>query len=118
MDEVISTALGRPVEISDLALDGDKSPERIRIACDRIARLLVELYLSGGLTWAQADTAANHIFLLMVRDCGDRVPDYAWDVYLAFDAGECTAPGGDATTKPLIEQIVARYASSQGSPEP
>jgi hypothetical protein len=75
------------------------------------ARRLVELYLSGSLTWEQAATAANHIYLLMVRECGDRVPDYAWDVYLAFDAGECIAPGGDATTRPLIEQIVTRYAT-------
>jgi hypothetical protein len=111
MDELISTALRRPVEVSDLALQGDNSAEEIRIACDRFARRLVELYQSGSLTWKQADTAANHIYLLMVRQCGDRVPDYAWDVYLAFDAGECIAPGGDPTTRPLIEQIVTLYAT-------
>jgi hypothetical protein len=41
----------------------------------------------------------------MVQHCGDRVPDYAWEVYLAFDAGECHGPGGDAITRPFIEAI-------------
>ena len=115
MDELISMALRRPVEMSDFAFQGDPSPEEVRAVCDRFACRLIEHYLSGSLTWVQADTAANHIYLLMVRDCGDRVPDYAWDVYLAFDAGEHAAPGGDATTRPLIERIVTQYGPS---PEP
>lgn len=97
----IVSALGRQLQTSYGRSFGEKSLRHMV----RFAETIV------------TESPANHIFLLMVRDCGDRVPDYAWDVYLAFDAGECTAPGGDATTKPLIEQIVTRYAPSQGSPE-
>lgn len=110
MDALISVAIRRVLQIPDLGLDVEKSPERVRAFCDGFARRLVELYLSRHLTWADADAAANNIFSLMVEECGERVPDYAWEVYLAFDAGECTEPGGDATTRPLVEAIVARYA--------
>lgn len=108
MDALIWKSIGRALEIADLGLE-DTSPERVRAFCDTFSHRLVALYLGGQLTWLQADAAANNIYVLMVRDCGGRVPDYAWDVYLAFDAGEYRTPGEDATTRPLIEEIVARY---------
>jgi hypothetical protein len=58
------------------------------------------------------DAAANHIFNLMIQHCGDRVPVYAWEVYLAFDVGECTALGGDAITRPLIEDIARKFTGA------
>jgi len=105
MDSFIPTAIARPLQLPDLNLGDTVSPQEVRAFCDAFARRLVERCLTGGLTWADADLAANHIFELMVQHCGDRVPDYAWEVYLAFDAGECTAPGGDAITRPFIEEI-------------
>ena len=113
MDAFISTAIARPLQVSDLNLGDTVSPRGVRAFCDSFARRLVERYLAGSLTWSDADIAANHIFELMIQSCGERMPGYAWDVYLAFDAGECTAPGGDATTRPLIEAI--RQKSSEGS---
>lgn len=100
----------------DLGLDA-ATPERVRAFCDAFSRRLIEFYLGGQLSWVQADAAANNIYELMVKDCGDRVPDYAWEVYLAFDAGESTSPGEDATTRPFIEAIAAQYAADRRSQE-
>ena len=111
MDALISVAMERALGVADLASGTEKSPEAVRTFCDTFARRLVDLYLDKHLSWAHADAAANNIYSLMVQECGDRVPDYAWEVYLAFDTGECTPPGGDAVTRPLIEEIVARHAT-------
>jgi hypothetical protein len=57
------------------------------------------------MTWADADIAANNFYELMITRCGGTVPTYAWDVYLAFDTGECTPPGGDLVTRPILEAL-------------
>jgi hypothetical protein len=112
VDSFILAAIAGPLQLSDLNLGDNASPQQVRTFCDSFARFLVQKYLAGDLSWADADAAANHIFDLMIQHCGDRVPDYAWDVYLAFDVGECTAPGGDAITRPLIEDIARKRNSS------
>ncbi|MEJ1961166.1 MAG: hypothetical protein WDO56_06345 [Gammaproteobacteria bacterium] len=112
MNLLISAAIARPLQLADLNLTGTSPPQEVRAFCDSFARLLVQRYLTGDLSWSDADAAANHIFDLMVQHCGDRTPDLAWDVYLAFDAGECTAPGGDAVTRPLVEGILRKFAVS------
>ena len=61
--------------------------------------------MKGDLAWADADVAMNHLSTLMMRHCGERLPDYGWSVYLAFDAGEYQRPGGDAVTKPLLAAL-------------
>jgi hypothetical protein len=108
VDTFISTAIARPLRLPDLNLGTTVAPQEVRAFCDAFARRLVEQYLTGALTWENADLAANNFFELMIQHCGDRVPDCAWDVYLAFDAGECTLPGGDAVTRPLVEEIARK----------
>jgi hypothetical protein len=109
VDAFISMSIVRPLQVSDLNLGDTISPQEMRVFCDSFAHRLIERYLSGSITWSDADLAVNNIYVLMVQNCGDQVPEYAWEVYLAFDAGECIAPGGDATTRPLIEAMkVAR----------
>jgi hypothetical protein len=117
VDSLLATATERPLELADLNLGDTPSPQDVRAFCDSFARLLVDQYLRRDLPWTDADTAANHIFNLMIQHCGDRVPDHAWEVYLAFDAGECTPPGGDAITRPLIEEVTRRSATSAGRVE-
>lgn len=112
MNSLLATAIARPLKLADLDLGEASSPEDVRAFCDSFAYALVDRYLRGDLPWTDADIAANHIYELMIQHCGDRVPDYAWDVYLAFDVAECTSPGGDTITRPLIEDIARRYGTA------
>jgi hypothetical protein len=88
MDQVLKIAAERALELEDLGVESDASPATVRRACDRIARELVAQYESGAIDWEKADRVANNFHLLMVNHCGGRVPDYAWDVFLAFDESE------------------------------
>src|SRR5690606_40063309 len=71
-------------------------------------RRLVTRYLLNDLSWEDADMAANNICLLMIKDCGGRVPDYAWDVYLAFDEGEIGDRGDSFTRERILERSEER----------
>ena len=102
MDTLISNAVERPLTVDDVEPQRSTLGCSLGNLCDAFARRVVERYLRGDLLWSDADAAMNHIFTLMTRHCGERVPDYGWSVYLAFDAGEYQKPGGDAVTRPLL----------------
>lgn len=95
MDAHIARAVERRLTIEDVG-GGD-----VGAFCDAFACRVVERYLAGDLPWPDGDMAMNNIFSLITRDAVSH-PDYAWQVYLAFDAGEYVAPGGDAVTRPMI----------------
>jgi hypothetical protein len=105
LNHLLELALARPLTAPDLGLGDTATPEGVRSACDAFAGELAECYLSNRLTWADADLAANNFYELMIARCGGTVPTYAWDVYLAFDTGECTPPGGDLVTRPILEAL-------------
>jgi hypothetical protein len=94
--------------MDDFALSDGAQPEAVRSACNHFAAYLAHLYLLGKLFWVDGDNVANNFFSIMIENCEGRVPDFAWDIYLGFDAGECTPPGGDAVTRPLIEAALER----------
>jgi hypothetical protein len=105
LNHLIDLALARPLGALDLGLDDTATPAHVRSACDAFAGQLAEGYVSNRITWADADRAANNFYELMITRCGGTVPTYAWDVYLAFDTGECTPPGGDLVTRPILEAL-------------
>ncbi|HTR55620.1 MAG TPA: hypothetical protein VMJ10_33315 [Kofleriaceae bacterium] len=111
MDEKIALAIARFPKVltrSDVGLD-DSPPHAVRAFCDAYARRVAERYLAGDLSWTDGDVAINEIFALMTQECGNSTPDYAWDVYLAFDGGEWVQPGkpgGDEYTRPRILALV------------
>ena len=105
MNQLLNLALTRPLNCQDLGLEDTATPERVRSACDAFAGELAQNYLANRITWSDADLAANNFYELMITRCGPRVPTYAWDVYLAFDTAECTSPGGDAVTRPILEAL-------------
>ena len=109
LDQCIDFALERPLWLDDLELGSDPPAEAVKAFCDAFAYRLVERYFAGELSWSDADAVANHYFNLMIQHCGTRMPDYAWDVYLAFDEGEFGDPGGDAFTRPRLMEIQSKY---------
>jgi len=103
IDEKINTALTRSLALDDVGLT---TPEAARAFCDEFARRVASRYLADELSWPDGDQVMNNIFPLMTMECGSVLPEFAWDVYLAFDAGEI-APGGDAVTRPLLVKALA-----------
>lgn len=104
MDYHIATAMERQLVLADIGLTAADPSNAVMKFCDDFCRRVVVRYLLNELSWEAADTAANNIYLLMIKDCGGRVPHYAWDVYLAFDEGEI-GDRGDSFTRPRILEI-------------
>jgi len=77
--------------------------------CDHFAKEVARAYLAEELSWLDADTAMNSLsgyFFGLPKEIP--FPDYAFGVFLAFDAGEVLeAPENERVTK---EQLVALHA--------
>jgi len=110
MDQEIILAMDRPLTLED-AGSIDNVPEAVKEFCDAFCRRLVERYIAGSLSWDEADTAVNNIYLLMIGHCGRRMPDYAWEVFVAFDEGEI-GNRGESFTRPKIVEIQQRYQNA------
>ena len=105
MDQYIATAMSRILTLTDIKEMAHEDVQSVRDFCDAFSKRVAVRYLQDDLSWEQGDAVMNHLFNLMISHSGNRVPDFAWEVYLAFDAGEYMEPGGDATTRPLINKL-------------
>jgi hypothetical protein len=105
-------ALDRPLSLDDLGLGSSPDPEVVKAFCDAFAEHLVQQYFSNSITWQDADAVANHYYSLMIQHCGTRMPDYAWDVYLAFDEGEMDSRG-DSFTRDRLNAVQGKYGRAQ-----
>ncbi len=72
--------------------------------CDHVALLIARGYLEGQISWLAADAAINHLYPVML-EC-PVVPECAWGIYDAFDAGEyhpdSPTLSDDEVTKPIL----------------
>ena len=108
VEKEFKLALDRPLSLDDLDLGSSPAPEIVKSYCDAFAEHLTQKYLSNRVTWPEADAVANHYFNLMIQHCGKRMPDYAWEVYLAFDEGEIDGRG-DSFTRERLKDIQSKY---------
>jgi hypothetical protein len=108
VDRHIDLARERPITIDDVGLGANPQVESVRAFCDAFAQRLVDRYVAGDLSWPDADAVANHYYGLMIQHCGRQMPNYAWDVYLAFDEAEID-DRGDAFTRPRLAEIQRKY---------
>lgn len=83
--------------------------------CDRFARMTAELYLAGTMSFDEADGAINalHAYVCSGPWEMDLLPEFSWQVYLAFDAGEFDhgVPRRDPIaelTNPRLKKLLAR----------
>jgi hypothetical protein len=70
MDKYISLAVKQGptmLHLGQIDLGNSPAPESVGEWCNSFARRVAERYLSGGLTWDQADVAANSMFQLMTK---------------------------------------------------
>ena len=87
-------------------------PERF---CNAFARLSAEMYVTRELSYDEADGAVNALnwYSSMGPWGMDLLPEFSWQVYLAFDAGEHSHGGQipDAArqiTLPRLQELLAR----------
>lgn len=83
--------------------------------CDAFARLSAEMYLAGEISFEEADGAVNalHWYSSMGPWGMDLLPEFSWQVYLAFDAGEHSHGGKVPAsalqiTIPRLQVLLAR----------
>jgi hypothetical protein len=109
VDSYIDLAVERQLRLEDIGLGPDPGEASVKSFCDEFAQRLVQRYFSNDLSWEDADAAANHYYLLMIHHCGSKLPDYAWEVFIAFDEGEIDERGDGITRERLVE-IQRKYA--------
>lgn len=83
------------------------------VFCDLFAKEVATSYLGGTLTWTEGNAAMNalsgYFFLHLPKE--SLFPDYAYAVFLAFDAGETSEePDNERITK---EQLGALHAKAK-----
>jgi hypothetical protein len=110
VDALLEIAAQRMLTLGDLGLS-DSGPEAVRAKCDLIATRLAERYLSGSLGWADADILVNNLYDLMFLHSGSRVPEFAWDIFLAFDEGEVD-DRGDSYTHPRVTELMRKNGAA------
>ena len=76
--------------------------------CDQVALLIARGYLEGQTPWLVADAAINHLYPVML-ECPE-IPNCAWGIYKAFDAGEYhpdspTLSDDEVTKSILLAQV-------------
>src|SRR5690349_669843 len=76
--------------------------------CDCFAKQVVREYTDGELPWRDAEVAMNALsgFFFLQLPNGAGFPDYAFGVFLAFDAGE-TEADPEPVTKAHLERLHA-----------
>ncbi len=111
MDAILEIAAERDLRLEDIGMNASAAPEIVRAKCDEVAAALVEGFMSRTIDWPKADAIANHIFDLMIQHCGGKVPDYAWDVYLAFDESEI-GDRGDPHARLRISEVISKYVAT------
>jgi len=90
---------------------------------DHISSQIAERYLSGEISFTYADSVLNGLFEIILQGSDGRMAsDLAWEIYLAFDAGEYNHHGdGPETdpeskyTRPLLVEALRGYKNKKGA---
>jgi hypothetical protein len=78
------------------------------------AREVAEGYLDGKYSWEFGDTVMNNLYSCAYVFSDLCLPDFAWNVFAAFDEGEYIHTGespeldGEPRTKALLLQLIER----------
>lgn len=75
--------------------------------CTAFAHLVATSYMSGKLTFDFADRAMNELFSYSYTDDDRGMPDFAWQVFNAFDQGEFQHPHDSADVDPEVKYTKA-----------
>jgi len=83
--------------------------------CNEFSNRVAHEYHAGRLSFEDADCAMNHLFAFAFSNLPHGLPEYAMDVFLAFDDGEFHHSGDsddvtpeDKYTRPQIQAIMDR----------
>ena len=108
LDRLIELAFDRTPTLAEV--EEVASSQRISVdeMLDQLARRVAERYLEGVYSFGDADMAMNNLFAWATAVTGTGLPEFAWKVFGALDAGEFLRPGepddqqGEALTRTLL----------------
>ena len=112
LDRLIELAFDRMptlAEVEDVASSQRISAEEV---LDRFARRVAERYLDGVYSFGDADMAMSNLFGWGTAVTGTGLPEFAWKVFGAFDAGEFERPDvpedqqGEGLTRALLAECL------------
>lgn len=81
--------------------------------CDQVALLIAHRYLAGQVSWPTADAAINYLYPVML-EC-PVIPECAWDIYEAFDAGEYHPGSPELSDDHVTRTILLAHIDGQRS---
>ncbi len=85
--------------------------EPTNVFCNRDAQMVTDAYLKGFVSWLAADAVVNHLYPFIL-ECA-AVPEYAWGVYEAFDAGEYHPDTPQLTDDAVTKSALLAQAGGQ-----
>jgi hypothetical protein len=108
LDRLIEVAFARTPTSAEIEEAANSERIPMEEALDRFARRVAERYLDGVYSFGDSDMAMNNLFAWSTAVTGSGLPEFAWKVFGAFDAGEFTRPGvpedqqGELLTRRLL----------------
>lgn len=114
IDSIISEGLGGTIDIDAFSAFAERQNSSFDDLCNRVALTIARRFHDSVMTYDDADRVANALSTIMiaqlVKEVDARLPEPAWPIYLAFDAGEYDRGDGsnpvERFTWPLIKEIL------------
>jgi hypothetical protein len=112
LDELIAAADEGPISDSMVTDAAAAAGASISEAIDLLARRVTDRFMGHELSYESADAVMNHLVAFAHSRPPFETPAYAWQVFLAFDAGETLLPGrppteqGETLTRTLLKPLV------------
>jgi hypothetical protein len=112
LDDLIETASSnRPLALADVEATARQVGLAVPDVLDLFARTVAMRYLKGDYSYGHADMAMNQLFGFAHAVSGVGLPEFAWQVFGAFDEGEYIHDGeppeqqGESRTRELLGRI-------------
>src|SRR5436190_22241721 len=78
----------KPISEEDLTQAASSVGMSLDEFCDTFARTVAQGYLRGEYTWQFGDDVMNRLHASSIESSHFKLPDFAWQVFLAFDESE------------------------------
>lgn len=111
IDDIAQKAFRNQFDIAEVESFCQQEHITPNVFMEKFARYIVEGYVEGRFTWASCDNAMNSSSWFRLTKRSPQSPDYPFEVFLAFDAGETKHSDltPDQITRRYIDEIVAKY---------
>jgi hypothetical protein len=114
LSRVIQTVYDGPASQADIEETARNLGVSVSALCDEFALEVAKGFMDGDYSWDFGDIAMNGLYSCAYANGDFGLPDFAFEVFEAFDEGEyrhSKGPSGEARTRTLLEPLLARLNS-------